>query len=66
MSVVKYAVLFKQASQCQAEWLIVCGHTNACGAEVTDEAAITSGSGSIVLITVEYILSKQLCPKPLT
>lgn len=39
---------------------------NACRAEVTDEALITSGSGNIAHITVEYVLSKQLCVKPLT
>lgn len=39
---------------------------NVCAAEVTDEAVITSGSGNIALITIEYVLSKQLCMKPLT
>lgn len=39
------------------EWLIV-ATLDACVAEVTDEAAITSGSGNIAHITTEYTLSE--------
>ena len=37
-----------------------CGHSRACGAEVTDEAAISPGSGSTARITIEYVWSKQI------
>lgn len=65
MFVINCAVLFKQVSWCQAKELIVVT-LSVCGAEVTDEAEITSASGNITPISIEYVLSKQLCLKQLT